>query len=78
MRKKEGALMDGVTEYAEGYEVHLVETTGTYISGKPEHEWPGHGRLAIKAFNEAGHNCTEVDLLELLAWAKANRPDLMA
>ena len=71
------ALMNGVTEYAEGYEVRLVETTGTYVGDKPETEWPGRGRLAIKALNEAGHNCTEVDLLEVLAWVKANRPDLM-
>ena len=71
------ALMNGVTEYAEGYEVQLVETTGTYVGDKPETEWPGRGRLAIKALNEAGHNCTEVDLLEVLAWVKANRPDLM-
>ena len=55
-----------------------VEGAGTYTSGKPEPEWPGRGRLAIKALNEAGYNCTEVDLLELLAWVKANRPDLMA
>jgi hypothetical protein len=76
MREEDGTLMDGVTEYAEGYGVRLVETTGTYGGlGKP-HE--GAGRLAIKALNEAGHNCTEVDLLELLAWVKANRPDLMA
>ena len=78
MREKEGTLMDGVTEYAEGYEVRLVETTGTYTSGKPEAEWAGRGRLTIKALNEAGYNCTEVDLLEILAWVKANRPDLMA
>ena len=71
------ALMNGVTEYAEGYEVQLVETTGTYVGDKPETEWPGRGRLAIKALNEAGYNCTEVDLLEVLAWVKANRPDLM-
>ena len=76
MREEECTLMDGVTEYAEGYGVRLVETTGADAGlGKP-HE--GAGRLAIKAFNEAGCNCTEVDLLELLAWVKANRPDLMA
>ncbi len=78
MREDKSTLMLGVTEYAEGYEVRLVETKGYYTSGKPEPEWPGRGRLAIKALNEAGHNWTEVDLLELLAWVKANRPDLMA
>lgn len=78
MSEQAGTLMGGVTEYAEGYEVRLVETAGTYTSGKPESEWPGRGRLAIKALNEAGYNCTEVDLLEVLAWVKANRPDLIA
>jgi hypothetical protein len=76
MREEEGTLMDGVTEYAERYEVRLVKTTGSYVGiGK---EMPGAGRLVIKAMNEAGNNCTEVDLLEVLSWVKANRPDLMA
>lgn len=78
MRETNGTPMVGVTEYAEGFEVRLVETDGAYNSGKPESERPGRGRLAIKALNEGGHNCTEVDLLEVLAWVKANRPDLMA
>ena len=76
MREEEGTLMDGVTEYSEGYGVQLVETSGAYVGlGK---EYKGAGRLVIKALNEAGHNCTEVDLLETLAWVKANRPDLMS
>lgn len=78
MCEKEGMLMEGVTEYSEGYEVRLVETTGVYLSGIPEHQCPGYGRLVIKASNESGYNCTEVDLLEMLAWLKSNRPDLMA
>ncbi len=78
MTSEDGLLMTGVTEYAEGYDVRLIETTGTYSIGKTEQEWTGRGRLAIRALNEAGYNCTEVDLLELLAWVKANRPDLLA
>lgn len=76
MREEEGTLMDGVTEYTEGYGVRLVETSGAYVGIGKERE--GAGRLVIQALNEAGHNCTEVDLLQLLAWVKANRPDLMA
>ena len=76
MREERGTPMNGVTEYAEGYEVRLVETTGAYDGISKER--PGAGRLVILALNEAGHNCTEVDLLELLAWVKAHRPDLMA
>jgi len=76
MREEDGTPMDGVTEYAEGYAVRLVKTSGAYVGiGK---EYQGAGRLVIQALNEAGHNCTEVDLLEVLAWVKANRPDLMA
>ena len=78
MREEDGTLMIGVTEYGEGDEVRLVETRGTYAGGVPEEERIGLGRLAIRALNEAGHNCTEVDLLEVLAWVKAHRPDLMA
>lgn len=53
--------MAGVREYAEEMPVELVTTKN---------------RLAVKAFNEAGYNCTEVDLLDLLAWVKANRPEV--
>ena len=73
---EDGTLMDGVTEYAEGYGVRLVETTGTYVGIGQRHE--GAGRLIVRALNEAGYNCTEIDLLQLLEWVKANRPDLMA
>ncbi len=78
MPKQPDTLMEGVTEYAEGYPVWIVATHGTYVYGTPDSERPGHGRLAIHAKNEAGCNCTEVDLLELLAWVKAHRPDLLA
>lgn len=77
MHEEEGVAMVGVTEYAEGHEVRLVETTGAYTSGVPESQWPGRGRLAVKAWNEGGGNCVEIDLLELLAWVKANRPELI-
>jgi len=76
MREEDGTPMDGVTEYAEGYGVRLVETTGAYVGIAKQR--PGAGRLVIKALNEGGYNCTEVDLLEVLAWVKAHRPDLMA
>lgn len=66
--------MRGVREYAEGYEVQLVETDGLYVSRGERRD---AGRLAVRAINEAGHNWTEVDLLDLIAWLKANRPELM-
>lgn len=45
-------VLRGVREYAEGLPVELIlnET----------------GRLVVRAFNEAGHNCVEIDLHDLL------------
>ena len=54
--------MSNVREYAEGYPVVLNDE---------------RDRLTISALNEGGHNCTEVDLLEVIAWVKANRPELL-
>ena len=68
--------MDGVTDYSEGMDVELAETTGTY-SGIPGAPRPGAGRLVVKAYNEGGFNQTEVDVLELVAWLKKHRPDLL-
>ena len=62
-------------EYCEGLKVHLVRTDGVYAHGIPEAEWQGNGRLAIQAFNEGGHNRTQVDLLHLMRWLRINRPE---
>ena len=70
--------LDGVTEYCEEMPVELAETTGTYVYGVPDELRPERGRIVIRAMNEGGHNSTEVDLLELIAWLKAHRPDLLA
>ncbi len=56
-------IMHGVTEYAEGLDVKL--------------QVEDNGRLVVSAWNEGGFNGTSVDLLELLAWLKSNRPDLI-
>tara|TARA_R110000868_G_scaffold43927_2_gene147425 strand:- start:308 stop:547 length:240 start_codon:yes stop_codon:yes gene_type:complete len=78
MTNKVKIKMEGVTEYVEGDDVYLTETEGTYVEEMPDDNLPGRGRLVIKAINEGGFGCTEVDLLELLAWVKANRPDLIS
>lgn len=62
--------MEGVTEYCEEFPVELVETK----------RWDppsAVGRLVVKAWNEGGGGSTEVDVLELVAWLKRNRPDLL-
>jgi hypothetical protein len=56
-------IMHGVTEYAEGLDVKL--------------QMEDNGRPIVSAYNEGGFNGTSVDLLELLAWLRANRPDLL-
>jgi len=60
-----GIEMAGVREYCECKRVEL---------GMHEDS----GRLVVRAWNEGGSNCTEVDVLELVAWLKQNRPDLLA
>jgi hypothetical protein len=56
--------MEGVRDHCEGYTPELWEDDAT-------------GRLFIRAFNEAKYNVTEVDLLDLLAWVKTYRPELL-
>jgi hypothetical protein len=52
-------IMQGVREYCEDMEVTLqMQYKGT--------------RLVINARNEGGYNSTEVDLLDLLDWVRAN------
>jgi len=53
--------MIGVREYGEKYPVRLELEKG---------------RLAVVAVNEAGHNCTSVDLLDILYWVKKYQPSL--
>jgi len=51
-----------IREYAEEEEVIVTE----------------HGdRLVVKSYNEGGYNCTEVDLLDIIDWVKANMPELL-
>ena len=54
--------MAGVREHSEQMEVEL----------RRENE-----RLVVTAFNEGGFKTTNVDLLELLDWLSANRPDIL-
>ncbi len=60
-------VMDGVMEYAEFMEVELVDLEPSSYNGIDGNRW------VVKAYNEAGHNCTKVDLFELIAWLAINR-----
>ena len=56
-------IMTGVQEYREEMDVCLSQE---------------HGRPVIIATNEAGFNSTSVDLLQLLEWLRANKPELLS
>lgn len=60
--RPEFSVMDGVREYAEGMVVELVEEDG---------------RPHVVAFNQGGYDSTAVDLLDLVAWLRRCRPDLL-
>ena len=68
INKETGGQITEIPEYCEGFPVE--------IGAAPTHRGPG-SRLVVRAYNEAGHNQTNVDLEELLAWVWANRPDLI-
>lgn len=56
-------VMEGVREYGERSAVHFCER----INGRP----------TIRAYNEGGYNCTDVDLIDVILWVRENRPDLL-
>ena len=53
----------------------LCELAGVreYGGGEPVELWRNDetGRLVIRAYNEGGYNCTDVDLLDLVDWLQA-------
>ncbi len=63
-RIKGEEFLEGVREHAEG----------SWVSIKADEDT---GRECVLAYNEGGHNCTLVDLLDLVEWIKANRPELI-
>lgn len=58
-------IMVGVKEYCEDLDVVLTTA------------YSDRERLVIKAYNEAGYNSTEVDLVDVILWLRKNRPELM-
>jgi hypothetical protein len=60
--------LDNVREYCEEMDVEIIVGHENYR---------GAGREQILARNEGGYNSTCVDLLDLVAWLKNNRPELL-
>lgn len=66
-------ILEGVTEYAEGFPVELRELS----IEEPGATLLREGRLVVVALNQGGFDNTAIDLLELISWMKDNRPDLL-
>lgn len=66
--------MAGVREYAEGYK---SLAGGEEMIDCVDLVRIANGRIVVRAFNEGGHNVTEVDLLDLLRWLRENRPEFL-
>lgn len=66
--------MKGVREYNEDFEMDLLDPGGDRWERAGQ---SGSDRIVIKAYNEAGHDCVEIDALDLIAWIKKNRPELI-
>lgn len=58
-------MKTNISEYCEEMEVEILE-----LDQKNDREW------IIKAYNEAGCNWTEVDLVDVLRFVKKEMPEL--
>ena len=52
-------ITTNIREYAEEMEVSILDGP----------------RPVVEALNEAGYNCTDVDILDLLTWVKIHHPE---
>ena len=66
-----------IREYAEEMEVTIADWQKTDFDDNHLPIPKGEKRLVINALNEGGYNGTEVDLLDVLKWVKANMPELL-
>lgn len=65
-------VMTGVREYAEGYQVTLLQAESWR---EPSSDGP---RWCVRALNQGGHDATQVDILDLIRWLREHRPELLA
>ncbi len=68
----EGIKLDGVREYGDGDAVELARTQGKGYMTRTD-----AGRLVVRGWSECHNAAVEIDLLDLIAWLRANRPDLL-
>lgn len=55
--------LTGVTEYSENMDIEIDRND--------------NNKLVIRAYNQGGHDCTEIDLLELVFFLKKNMPSIL-
>lgn len=65
-----------IREYAEEMDVTIGDWQ-KMDENKREPTGVGEVRLVINALNEGGYNGTEVDLLDVIEWVRANMPELL-
>lgn len=67
-----------VREYSEemAVEIKRLKTGDEYKPSEQHKEGYDNQRYVVKAYNEAGYNCTEVDILDLITYIKSNIPEL--
>ncbi len=72
--KIDPATLTDIREYGDDFPVTL---DWNHMTGA-DYKRTGERRLCITAVNEGGYNSTAVDLLDLIAWVKKNKPELLA
>lgn len=60
--------IEGVREYSEEMPVEIADTVHSEYTNAPS------GKKVIVAYNEAGHNCVQIDFEDLKKWILAH-PD---
>ena len=66
-----------IREYGDGGDVEITEAELDEYGTRSTEFKQGDKRFVIIATNEGGHNNTLVDLLDVIAWVKENKPELL-
>ena len=66
-----------IGEYSEGLTVEIDCITLTDRDSTQRGHPIGSRRWVVRAFNEAGFNQTNVDIVDLVEWLRENKPELL-
>ena len=70
-KKQKKETIEEIREYGDGSPIELDTELPSRYNQLTEQ------RIIVRAYNECGHCCTEIDLLDLIAWIKKNKPNLL-